>query len=50
MMGKTVDSYRFISGITKQARNHPPQDPPIASYLARHAWFLSKLLSRRAPR
>ena len=62
-MTKTVDSYRFISGITKRivhlpfewpeppklVRNHPPQDPPIARYLARNPWFLPRLLSRKVP-
>jgi hypothetical protein len=33
----------------KQVRNNPPQEPPIARYLARNPWFLPKLLSRNVP-
>jgi D-proline reductase (dithiol) PrdB len=33
----------------KQVRNHPPEPPPIAHYLARNPWFLPKLLSRNVP-
>ena len=28
----------------KQVRNHPPEAPPIARYLARNPWFLRRLL------
>jgi D-proline reductase (dithiol) PrdB len=31
----------------KDVRNHPPEAPPIAKYLARNPWFLPKLLSRK---
>lgn len=34
----------------KQVHNSPPEDPPIAKYLARNPWFLPKLLSRNVPR
>jgi len=30
----------------KAVKNHPPEDPPIARYLARNPWFLPRLLSR----
>ena len=33
----------------KQVRNHPPEPPPIARYLARNPWFLPRLLSRTVP-
>ncbi len=33
----------------KQVRNHPPQEPPIVSYLKRNPWFLPRLLSRNVP-
>ena len=33
----------------KLVRNHPPEDPPIARYLARNPWFLPRLLSRNVP-
>ena len=35
--------------LPKQVRNHPPQEPPIARYLARNPWFLPKLLTRSVP-
>jgi D-proline reductase (dithiol) PrdB len=35
--------------LPKQVRNHPPQEPPIARYLARNPWFLPRLLSRNVP-
>ena len=31
----------------KDVRNHPPEAPPIAKYLARNPWFLPKLLARK---
>jgi hypothetical protein len=31
----------------KAVKNHPPEDPPIARYLARNPWFLPRLLSRK---
>jgi len=33
----------------KEVRNSPPEDPPIARYLARHPWFLPRLLNRNVP-
>jgi len=30
----------------KAVRNSPPEDPPIARYLARHPWSLPRLLNR----
>jgi hypothetical protein len=33
----------------KQARNEPPEPPPIAKYLIRHPWQLPRLLSRNPP-
>jgi hypothetical protein len=33
----------------KLVRNHPPEDPPIARYLARNPWFLPRLLARNVP-
>ena len=33
-------------GTAEEARAHPPEPPPIASYLKRHPWHLPKLLSR----
>jgi hypothetical protein len=41
-MLKTVDSI-------KEVQNHPPEDPPIARYLARNPWFLPRLLYRNVP-
>ncbi len=32
-----------------RVHNHPPEDPPIARYLARNPWFLPRLLSRKVP-
>jgi hypothetical protein len=32
-----------------QVRNHPPQEPPISTYLKRNPWFLPRLLSRNVP-
>jgi hypothetical protein len=32
-----------------QVHNDPPVAPPIARYLARHPWFLPRLLSRNVP-
>ena len=37
------------SGTVKEAQAHPPQPPPIVSYLKRHPWHLPKLLSREIP-
>ncbi|MFZ6031139.1 MAG: hypothetical protein ACOYYS_25810 [Chloroflexota bacterium] len=31
----------------KDVRNHPPEAPPIAKYLARNPWFLPKLMARK---
>ena len=31
----------------KAVKNHPPEDPPIARYLARNPWFLPRLLLRK---
>jgi len=33
----------------KEVQNHPPEDPPIARYLARNPWFLPRLLYRNVP-
>jgi hypothetical protein len=33
----------------KETRVHPPEDPPIARYLARNPWFLPRLLTRNVP-
>ncbi len=33
----------------KEVKNHPPADPPIASYLKRHPWDLPRLLWRNVP-
>ena len=33
----------------KDVRNSPPEDPPIARYLARNPWFLPRLLSHNVP-
>jgi hypothetical protein len=33
----------------KEVQNHPPEDPPIAHYLARNPWFLPRLLYRKVP-
>ncbi len=33
----------------KDVHNSPPQDPPIARYLARNPWFLPRLLNRNLP-
>ena len=33
----------------KEVRNHPPEDPPIARYIARNPWFLPRLFSRNIP-
>jgi hypothetical protein len=30
-------------------RKRPPENPPIARYLARNPWFLPRLLSRNVP-
>jgi hypothetical protein len=32
-----------------QVNSHPPQEPPIVSYLKRHPWDLPKLLKRDIP-
>ena len=32
-----------------EVRNDPPEQPPIARYLARNPWFLPRLLSHNAP-
>ena len=33
----------------KEAKSHPPQEPPIASHLRRHPWDLPRLLRRNVP-
>jgi D-proline reductase (dithiol) PrdB len=33
----------------KDVCNRPPEDPPIARYLARHPWSLPRLLARDVP-
>ena len=33
----------------KEVQNDPPELPPIARYLARNPWFLSRLLARNVP-
>ncbi len=33
----------------KEVHNSPPEEPPIARYLARHPWFLPRLLARDVP-
>lgn len=33
----------------KEVRNDPPEQPPIARYLARNPWFLPRLLSHNVP-
>jgi hypothetical protein len=32
-----------------EVRNHPPEPPPITSYLTRHPWLLPRLLAREVP-
>jgi len=33
----------------KEVHDLKPVDPPIGRYLARHPWFLPRLLSRKVP-
>ena len=33
----------------RDVHNNPPEDPPIARYLARNPWFLPRLLSHNVP-
>ncbi len=33
----------------EKVQGHPPQEPPIVSYLKRHPWDLSRLLKREPP-
>jgi hypothetical protein len=40
----------FVWPETKaQARAHPPEPPPIATYLKRHPWHLPKFIAREIP-
>ena len=32
-----------------EARAHPPEPPPIATYLKRHPWHLPKFMAREIP-
>ncbi len=32
-----------------EVQNHPPEEPPIVSYLKRHPWDLPRLLYRNLP-
>jgi hypothetical protein len=37
-------------GPREEAKSHPPEPPPIATYLLRHPWHFPRLLSREIPR
>jgi hypothetical protein len=49
-----VDSYvrHLPFGLPESMRDlnfHPPDNPPIAKYIARHPWYLPNLFHREVP-
>jgi hypothetical protein len=49
----TPGSVRHLPFALPESRSdiniHPPENPPIAKYIARHPWYLPNLLRREVP-